>query len=159
MASRIRQVQNDLGRQILIENVSSYLEFRCSRMTEWEFLAAVVSEANCGVLLDINNLFVSARNHGFDAYPYLAHLPCHAVQEIHLAGHTQVTVDGREILVDSHSAAVCDQVWDLYRTALQKLGPKPTLIEWDTDIPPLADLVGEARKADRILEQIHALAA
>ena len=158
LARRVAEVQDYLGRQILLENVSSYLRYTVSELTEWDFLAAVVRECGCGLLLDVNNVYVSARNHGFDALEYLAGVPQGAVQEIHLAGHTVNRHGDREILIDTHSTHVCDAVWDLYETAVRDHGPVPTLIEWDTDIPALHVLVAEAHAADR-REALHGLAA
>jgi len=159
MIRRISQVQDYLGRQILIENVSSYLEFTCSEMTEWEFLAGVARESGCGILLDVNNIYVSACNHGFDAAGYLDAMPAGLVREYHVAGHTAVERDGAQILIDTHSAPVCDAVWDLYREALHRFGPQPTLVEWDSELPELAVLVAEAERADTHMQAVHGLAA
>jgi len=159
VSAKIAQVQDLLGRRILIENVSSYLEFSCSRIPEWEFLAAVATTSGCGILLDLNNIYVSACNHGFDAQAYLEAMPRCGVEELHLAGHTPVIHGGRELLIDTHSAPVCADVWELYRTALTRFGAVPTLIEWDADLPPLATLVTEADKANSIREALDALAA
>ncbi len=130
VALRIAQTQDALGRQILIENVSSYLEFEISALTEWDFLASVAAESGCGILLDLNNIYVAARNHGFDCGDYLQAIPRSAVQEFHLAGHTRIDLGGGEILIDTHGTPVCDDVWDLYRAALRRFGDVPTLIEW-----------------------------
>lgn len=159
MIARVDQVQNHLGRQILIENISQYLQFSCAQLPEWEFLAALVAETGCGLLVDVNNIYVNACNHGLDAKHFLASLPGLAVHELHLAGHTRNHYRDRDILIDTHSAPVCKAVWDLYAYALKCFGAVPTLIEWDTDIPPLAVLAEEAVKADRLLERSHALAA
>jgi uncharacterized protein (UPF0276 family) len=159
VSARIAQAQDALGRQILIENVSSYLQYACSRMTEWEFLAGVAAESGCGILLDLNNIYVAAQNHGYDAERYLNALDPGAVQEIHLAGHSSVEFEGRPVLVDTHGTHVCDAVWDLYRTALERFGDVPALIEWDTDIPPLETLLAEAAKADALQAELRALAA
>jgi len=159
MVARVREVQDFLGRQILIENVSSYLEYTCSSLREWEFLTALVSESGCGLLLDVNNVYVSAHNHGFDAREFLERLPVNAVKEIHLAGHSRNSFDGRDILIDTHSTHVCADVWGLYAAAVRRFGEVPALIEWDTDIPALEVLVAEAHKADSVREQTHALAA
>ena len=156
---RIQAVQEQLGRQILIENVSSYLEFEHSAMPEWEFLREVAARSGCGILLDVNNVYVSAVNHGFDAHAYLAAVPADAVQEIHLAGHTRREVEGVELLLDTHDQQVAEPVWALYRHALALTGPKPTLIEWDSALPTLDILLDEARKADEQLEARHAAAA
>jgi uncharacterized protein (UPF0276 family) len=159
MAERVRQVQDVLGRQILIENVSSYLQFRCSRMTEWEFLSALVRDSGCAILLDVNNIYVSAMNHGFDAHTYLQAVPVAAVREIHLAGHAVNHVGPREIRIDTHGEPVCQAVWELYAQAVERFGPVPTLIEWDTDMPALEVLVAEAHQADRVAEVPRAVAA
>jgi len=144
LAAGISAVRGFLGRQILVENVSSYLEFDGAEMTEWDFLVQLSRRAGCGILLDVNNIYVSAENHGFPAYNYLRGIPAELVGEVHLAGHT--AVDG--ILIDTHSAPVTDAVWTLYRDALGLLGPKPTLIEWDAELPSLDRLVAEATRAD-----------
>jgi uncharacterized protein (UPF0276 family) len=159
LVARVRAVQEELGRQILIENVSSYLRFTLSTLTEWDFLAALVRESGCGVLLDVNNLYVNAMNHGFDVCEYLEGIPRESVQEIHLAGHSVNRVGTCEIRIDTHGSRVCEAVWDVYRAALRRFGHVPTLIEWDTDIPALEVLVEEADKADRIAEGCHAVAA
>lgn len=159
VSAKIAQVQDLLGRRILIENVSSYLEFTCSRIPEWEFLAAVATASGCGILLDLNNIYVSARNHGFAAQAYLEAMPRNAVEELHLAGHTPVIHGGRELLIDTHSAPVCADVWELYGAALTRFGAVPTLIEWDAQLPPLASLVAEADKANVIREALYAHAA
>jgi uncharacterized protein (UPF0276 family) len=159
VSERIARVQDYLGRRILIENVSSYLEFTCSTLSEWEFLAGVAAASGCGILLDLNNIYVAASNHGFDPYRYLEAIPTGVVGEFHLAGHSRVPIEGRELLIDTHGTPVCDAVWSLYRAALGRFGPVPTLIEWDTDIPPLAVLVGEADKADAVRGSPHADAA
>lgn len=159
VCARVTALQNELGRQILVENVSSYLQFRCSEMQESEFVAAVVTETGCGLLIDVNNIYVNALNHGFDAVAYLLRIPSRAVKEIHLAGHSVVAHGKKELRVDTHSAPVCDAVWDLYRLAIERFGPVPTLIEWDTDIPDLPVLVSEAAKADYIMSNEHAQVA
>jgi uncharacterized protein (UPF0276 family) len=159
MIARVGQVQDFLGRQILIENVSSYLRFAGSQMSEWDFLTELAQESGCGILLDVNNVYVNAMNHGFDPHVFLNRIPVRAVQELHLAGHSVRNVDGREIRIDTHSAPVCDEVWTLYSAALSRFGPTPTLIEWDTDIPALDVLVDEAHKADRAVESANARAA
>ena len=159
LASRVSQLQDALGRQVLLENVSSYLEFTTSEMSEADFLVALARESGCGLLLDVNNVYVSARNHGFDARAFIASIPPTLVGEIHLAGHSVNRFDGGEILIDTHSTHVCPAVWELYEFALQHCGAVPTLIEWDTDIPALGVLVAEARAADDRLEQVRAVAA
>ena len=159
MVSRVAQVQDALGRQMLIENVSSYLQFAHSRIDEWDFLAELARRSGCGLLLDVNNVYVSAMNHGFDALRFLDGIPRESVQEMHLAGHSIHTVGGQEIRIDTHSAPVCEEVWSLYSAALERFGPVPALIEWDSEIPALDVLVAEAHKADRMLETHRARAA
>jgi uncharacterized protein (UPF0276 family) len=159
VSSRIAQAQDFLGRRILIENVSSYLQFECSRMPEWEFVGAVAAESGCGILLDLNNIYVAAHNHGFDPQRYLDAMDPRAVLEIHLAGHSVVEFEGQELLIDTHGTPVCDAVWNLYRAALRRFGGVPTLIEWDTDIPALEVLAAEAAKADVLRAEAHAVAA
>ena len=148
---RLDAVQQALGHAILLENVSSYFEYADSSMPEWTFLAEVARRSGCGLLLDINNVFVSAHNHGFEANTYLRAIPQAAVREIHLAGHVRRAVPGGELLVDTHSEPVADAVWSLYAAALRRCGPVPTLIEWDHDLPPLSTLVAEAIKADAVM--------
>ena len=133
MVSRVRQVQDVLGRQILLENVSSYVAYADSTLTEWEFLASVAEEADCGILLDVNNILVSARNHGFDPDAYLAGIPNDRVGQFHLAGHS----DHGTHLLDTHDAPVPDPVWELYRSALRRFSRVPALIEWDDHVPEL----------------------
>jgi uncharacterized protein (UPF0276 family) len=159
LVRRVSHLQDALGRQVLLENVSSYLEFTTSEMPEWEFLAALAHESGCGLLLDVNNVYVNARNHGFDPRTFIAHIPPAHVGEIHLAGHSVNRFDDREILIDTHSTRVCAEVWELYEFALAHCGPVPTLVEWDTDIPALDVLVAEATAADRRLERVVGLAA
>jgi uncharacterized protein (UPF0276 family) len=158
-SARIAEVQDTLGRQILIENVSSYLEFNASSLTEWEFLAGVAAESGCGILLDINNIFVAAHNHGYDCHHYLQGIPRGAVQEFHLAGHSRVELDGAPLLIDTHGSPVCEAVWELYGAALQRFGEIPTLIEWDTDIPAISVLEAEAGRANALRASLHAVAA
>ncbi len=159
LVARVARTQDYLGRQILIENISSYLQVVDSTIPEWEFLAELAGRAGCGVLLDVNNIYVSARNHGFDPSFYLQAIPRHLVREIHLAGYTVNRFADGELLIDTHNRPVWPAVWALYRQAVRRFGPLPTLIEWDTDLPELAVLVGEARKAEAIWEECHARAA
>lgn len=159
LVARVTEVQELLGRRLLIENVSSYLQYSHSQIAEWDFLDALARQADCGLLLDVNNVYVSSRNHGFDPHTYICSLPRERVREIHLAGHSTNTYGAREILIDTHSQPVCDEVWSLYAFALKRFGPTPTLIEWDSALPPLSGLVAEAGKAAFLLEQSHALAA
>lgn len=142
VAARVRQVQDALGMQLVLENVSSYL--RCSQDTlaEAEFLSALVAATDCGLLLDVNNVYVSAHNHGIDANTYFDTLPVHAVKQIHLAGHS-VDALGSGLLIDTHDAPVCAEVWSLYGQALLRFGNVPTMIERDDHIPPLAELLAE----------------
>jgi uncharacterized protein len=140
---RVIAVQERLGRQILLENVSSYLAYTHSTLAEWEFLGAVAERADCGLLLDVNNVYVSAANHGFDAGAYLAGLPADRVAQIHLAGHT----DMGTYLFDTHDGPVLEPVWDLYRQAVQRFGRVSTLVEWDARIPPLDVVCAEAERA------------
>ncbi len=150
VAERARAVQDYLGVRLAIENVSSYMTYTASEMTEWEFLTAVVEEADCGILLDVNNIYVSSYNHAFDPHVYVDAVPRDRVVQVHLAGHTN---HGRYIL-DTHSDHVIDPVWDLYRRALRRVGPVSTLIEWDDDIPPFPVLVAEAEKARAIRDEV-----
>ena len=147
LAAHIGEVQDRLGRRILVENVSSYLEFRDSTLPEWEFVAEVARRAGCGVLLDVNNIWVNAVNHGFDPYRYFDAIDPDSIGEIHLAGF-EATADG---LIDTHGARVSADVWLLFAEAVARFGPRPTLVEWDTDLPALDVLLEEAAKADAIL--------
>jgi uncharacterized protein len=155
LAAHVREAQDFLGVQLLIENVSAYVSFDHSTLAEWEFLSAVVARSGCALLLDLNNIFVSSKNLGIDAHAFIAGVPAASVREIHLAGHAR----NGAVLIDDHGSAVCDEVWQLYAHAMTRFGPRPTLIEWDTDIPALATLVAEATHADRILAEAHGLAA
>jgi uncharacterized protein (UPF0276 family) len=148
VAARVARVQERLGRRILIENVSSYVTFAHSTMSEAEFVAAVAERADCGILLDVNNVFVSARNHGFDPYAYLAAIPPARVGQLHLAGHT----DCGTHLLDSHDAPVCDPVWALYRAAVRRFGAVSTLIERDDRIPPVEEVLAEAEQARALMD-------
>jgi hypothetical protein len=159
LAGRVREVQDFLGRQILVENLSAYVSFASSQLGEGQFLAAVVERSGCGLLLDVNNAYVNASNLGLDLEAFLAALPRQAIQEIHLAGHARRRVGSRELLIDDHGSAVCDEVWELFEAVLRRFGPIPTLIEWDTDVPPLEILLAEATRADQRLERWHAAAA
>ena len=159
IVARIGQVQDYLGRQILLENPSSYLEFQASTIPEWEFINEMAKRSGCGLLLDVNNIYVSACNHGFDAFNYLQAIPLGPVQEMHLAGFTVNRFEDGQILIDSHNQLICEEVWSLYRQAIQRFGPTPTLIEWDTDLPPLQVLLDEAEHADTTLREHHARVA
>ncbi|MEZ5537209.1 MAG: DUF692 domain-containing protein [Thiolinea sp.] len=152
VADRIKQVQDYLGRELVVENVSSYLQYTHSAMPEWVFVNQVLEAADCGLLLDVNNIYVSAFNHGFAAQDYLAVMPVERVREVHLAGYS----DRGTHLLDTHSQPVSDPVWALYQQFLQTTAtPVPTLIEWDIDIPPLEILLQEAAKADALLLATH----
>jgi uncharacterized protein (UPF0276 family) len=129
--------------------------FEHSPLPEWEFLGEVVAASGCALLLDVNNIYVSARNLGLDAQAYIAGLPANSVREFHVAGHAR----NGSVLIDDHGSQVCEEVWDLLRLAIARFGPLPTLVEWDNDIPPLATLVAESRRADDILRERHGLAA
>ncbi len=152
---RIDAVQEALGRPLLVENVSAYLRFAADSLTEWDFVAAVARRTGCKLLFDVNNIYVNAINHGFDPLLYLAAIPGDAVAEIHLAGFDATG----PCLIDTHGARVAPPVWSLYRATIQRFGPKPTLIEWDTDLPALEILLDEAGTAQAILEEAHAVAA
>lgn len=148
----VSETQEALGCRLGLENPSSYLRFRDSHIPEPEFLTEVARRTGCGILCDVNNVYVSASNFGQDPVAYLDRLPASAVvDEIHLAGHTVNDADGQPILIDDHGAPVVDAVWQLYAHALARFGPVPTLIEWDTNIPALAVVLGEAEAADRLL--------
>ena len=146
VAARVIHVQDVLGRRIALENASTYVTFTADTMDEWDFLAELTRRADCDLLLDINNVYVSAFNHGFDAADYLAGIPKNRVRQIHLAGHEH----NGDHIVDTHDAPVADPVWDLYRAAVARFGAVPTMIERDADIPPFADLVDELGTARRL---------
>ncbi len=148
---RVEQVQEKIGRRLLIENLSSYLSFARSEMSEGEFLAELAKSTGCGILFDVNNLYVNSKNLGVDPESFIRALPSNAVMEYHLAGHS--VRDG--CLVDTHSDRVCNEVWDLYRLALQQVGNRPTLIEWDNDTPDLSVLLEEAGIAQSHMEHRH----
>lgn len=150
VAARAREVQDFLGVRLILENVSSYLTYTSSAMTEWEFLTAIAEEADVGLLLDVNNIYVSSFNHGFNPRDFVDGVPHARVVQIHLAGHTNYG----KYIIDTHSAAVIDPVWDLYRQAIERCGPVSTLVEWDDDIPPFAELCAEAEKARVIRDEV-----
>ena len=143
VADRVARVQDYLGRRILLENVSSYMTYESSEMDEWEFLAAIANKADCDILLDINNIYVSAFNHGFDPVTYLDRIPAHRVRQFHLAGHDNCG----DYIIDTHDAPVIPEVWSLYSAAVRRFGPVATMIERDANIPPLAELVTELDQA------------
>ena len=149
----IDMAQEALGRSMLFENPSSYVAFAESDTTEWEFLAAMSRRTGCGLLLDVNNVYVSSRNHGLDAHAFLRGLPADRVRQIHLAGHTEVT----DLLIDTHDQPVCDDVWSLYAEAMSLLGPVASMIERDDAIPPLAELLDELAIARCLSERAHDL--
>jgi uncharacterized protein (UPF0276 family) len=149
VVERVQAVQDFLGRRILLENVSSYLEFAHSTIPEGEFLAAVAKRADCAILLDVNNLYVNAQNHGFDPLAYLDALPPERIAQIHLAGYA----DRGTFLHDTHDHPVWPPVWNLYREAVRRFGPVSTLVEWDAQLPPLATVLAEAERARQVAEE------
>ncbi|NWH08642.1 MAG: DUF692 domain-containing protein [Alphaproteobacteria bacterium] len=155
VCDHIDAVQNAIGRTLLLENPSTYVRFGASQFSETEFLRAIVARTGCGLLLDVNNAFVSAANHGYDVSTYLSDFPLSAVGEIHLAGHrAQVDALGASVLIDSHDCAVLDAVWTLYAGIIAKAGPIPTLIEWDSALPAFEGLAREAAAAQRLLDSV-----
>jgi hypothetical protein len=148
-AARIREVQDFLEIPVAVENVSSYAEFHDSEMTEWEFLTEVVERADCGMLLDVNNIYVSSMNHEFDPMEYVNFVPAERVAQIHIAGHTKF----EKYILDTHDHPVIDPVWKLYARAIERTGPVPTLLEWDDHIPSFDEVHNEALKAERFLRQ------
>ena len=146
-AQKIREARDFLEVPIAVENVSSYAEFHVSEMTEWEFLNEVVEDADCGILLDVNNIYVSSRNHNFDPYEYLRSVPAGRVAQIHIAGHTKY----QRLILDTHDHPVIDPVWALYGNAIERVGPTATLLEWDDRIPSFDEVHREALKAKRYL--------
>ncbi|MEO8741277.1 MAG: DUF692 domain-containing protein [Casimicrobiaceae bacterium] len=155
VCAHVEQVQDALARPLLVENVSAYLRFADDAMAEWDFVAAVARRTGCKLLFDVNNVYVNAVNHGFDPLTYLAAISGDAVAEIHLAGFAA----SGACLIDTHGARVAPPVWELYRATIERFGPKPTLIEWDTDLPPLEVLLDEAATARQIMEARDAVAA
>ena len=147
----VDEAQTFLGRQILIENPSTYLRFDGPQMAETEFLRTVAQRTGCGLLLDVNNVVVSAANHSFDAAGYLAAFPVEHVGEVHLAGHAVLGGGGEALLVDTHDRAVPGAVWALYRGLIDRIGPRPSLVEWDTDVPAWPVLAAEVARADAVL--------
>lgn len=148
VVDRVKQVQDFLGRQILLENVSSYIEYRDSSVTEWEFLTAIAEQADCFILLDINNIYVSSVNHHFDPLDYLNAIPIHRVRQFHLAGHKNCG----DYIIDTHDAPIIDGVWSLYEQAVKRFGRVATMIERDDDIPEFPVLFGELQQAKKIAE-------
>jgi len=158
VVSRIQQVQDYLGRQMLIENVTSYVNFSHSTMPEHDFLIAVAEQSGCGILLDINNIYVTSTNLALDPETFIYAMPKNLVQEIHLAGYSTSTIAGKEVLIDTHNQPVTPAVLDLYRKAIQHLGIKPTMIEWDSDLPSLETLYLEAYRAETIMRETYVTA-
>lgn len=154
LARNVTRTQDYFGRKILVENPSTYIAFAENEMTEFEFMNRLSDSTGCGVLLDINNIFVQAFNHGYDPLEYIDNIDPEKVGEMHLAGHTEKEAGGRTILIDTHSRPVRIEVWDLYEHAVRRFGPVPTLIEWDQDFPSLETLVAEAEKARAIISNL-----
>ena len=156
VSANIDRTQDRLGRTILVENPSGYLEFEQSTMSEATFLTRLTKRTGCGLLLDVNNLFISGFNLGIDTAEWLAAVPADLIGEIHLAGHEHGGTADRPLLMDTHGAAVNNEVWALYAAALNRFGPRPTMIEWDSDVPSLEVLLEEAARAQRIMDQVLA---
>jgi uncharacterized protein (UPF0276 family) len=152
---RVTAVQDVLGRPLVLENPSTYAAFAGAAMPEWEFLARLAAESGCGLLLDVNNVYVSAVNHGFDPEEYLRAIPAERVVQIHLAGHAH---QGTHV-IDTHDRPVAEPVWDLYRLAVSRIGPVPALLEWDDRIPPFPDLLAELNKARQVIPSATPVAA
>lgn len=153
LCDHIEQTQEVLRRQILIENPSTYVTFKDSTIAEPDFLAQAIQRTGCKLLLDVNNIYVSCCNHQWDAAAYLRSVPADCVSEIHLAGHAERVVGAHILRIDDHGSKVCDAVWDLYQQAIKRFGVTPTMIEWDTDVPSLDTLVGEAHSANLVLQR------
>lgn len=153
--NRIQTIQTFLDRQILIENISSYVQYTHSTLSEWDFIKEVAQQSGCGILLDVNNIYVSAMNLEFNPATYLAGIPPRFIQEIHLAGFTSTYIDDKEMLIDTHNRPIVPAVWNLYREAIRLFGIKPTMIEWDTDIPALETLCLEAFRAEKIIRETY----
>jgi hypothetical protein len=153
VATHVHEVQDALGRPYVVENPASYLGFAASTLTETQFLAELVERTGCRLLCDVSNAFLSAANMGYDAYRYIDEFPAHAVAELHLGGFTRETDDatpGGEILIDTHAGTIDEGAWDLFAYALRSFGPRPTLIEWDNELPAFAHLLAEANRADAV---------
>jgi uncharacterized protein (UPF0276 family) len=147
-AERIRHVQDYLEIPVVVENVSSYAEYHVSEMTEWEFLNEVVERADCGILLDVNNIYVSSQNHSFDPFTYVNAVPAERIAQIHIAGHSKF----EKYILDTHDHPVLEPVWQLYARTIERAGPTATLLEWDDNIPSFEDVHAEALKANRFLD-------
>jgi len=154
-ARNIREVRDTVGIPVAVENVSSYAEFHASEMTEWEFLSEVVEHADCGILLDVNNIYVSSKNHGFNPYVYLDAVPSGRVAQIHIAGHTKY----QRYILDTHDHPVLDPVWKIYARAMARIGRTATLLEWDDRIPSFDEVHAEALKANDFLPHAATIAA
>ncbi|PJB69038.1 MAG: hypothetical protein CO093_11665 [Alphaproteobacteria bacterium CG_4_9_14_3_um_filter_47_13] len=152
LCENIDRVQTCFGRNILVENPSTYLSFTIDEMPEYEFMNELAERAGCDILLDVNNIYVQSVNHGFDPYDYINNINVFPIKEIHLAGHTERVFEDGSILVDTHNRPVRDEVWELYRHTINRLGAIPTLIEWDGDIPALVELVHQSDKAQAIID-------
>jgi uncharacterized protein (UPF0276 family) len=150
-ARKIREAMDFLEVPIAVENVSSYAEFNVSEMTEWEFLTEVVERADCGILLDVNNIYVSSFNHNFDPFDYLNNIPAERVAQIHIAGHSRY----RKYILDTHDHPVIDPVWKLYARAIELIGPTATLLEWDASIPSFDEVHNEALKANQFIANLE----
>lgn len=160
VCDHIDRVQEVLGRKMLLENPATYVQFEQSVIPETDFLAQIVKQTGCGLLLDVNNVFVSCTNHHADPRAYLAAFPMSAVGEIHLGGHSEEELEDGPLLIDAHGTAIADPVWALYSEVINRLGPLPTLVEWDNDLPDFTTLYAEAQRAEKILkERSHALAS
>ena len=155
VVARVGQVQDFLGRQILLENVSSYVTYHASKISEWEFLSAIAKRADCLILLDINNIYVSSQNHNFDPLEYLDGVPADRIQQFHLAGHSYQD----QLIIDTHDHPICDPVWSLYQQAVERFGPVATMIERDDNIPPLEELLAELDIARQLAAEMDAAAA
>lgn len=151
VTDNVKAMQDAIGRKILVENPSSYLVFTENEMPEVEFLVALADATGCGLLLDVNNVYVSGKNMGWDVAAYLDNVPAGLVGEIHLAGHLTREVEGETLRIDDHGRNVSEEVWDLYQGVIERIGPRPTLIEWDSNVPALGDLLSEAEKARQIM--------
>ncbi len=148
-AQKIKEARDFLEVPICVENVSSYAEYHASEMTEWEFLSEVVEQADCGILLDVNNIYVSSQNHSFDPYDYLNNIPHHRVGQIHIAGHSKF----EKYILDTHDHPVLDPVWKMYAHAIKQVGNTATLLEWDDRIPSFDEVHHEALKANQFRDE------
>lgn len=154
VADNVSRTQDRLGRRLMIENPSCYMAFEASEMSELDYLVNLVDKTGCALLLDVNNVFVSANNNGWSAEDYINNVPADYVGEVHLAGHSVRDIDGTQLRIDDHGSKVCDDVWALYGTLISRIGMRPTLIEWDTNIPELDVWVEQAAKARQMAEDV-----